>query len=91
MANTSLTLGEHWEMFIKNEIASGRYRKPGGNLGESNNSPLVYQADGFPIAGFRPAIGTEHQDFVDKYRVVVCPIYRECTGQYLEGRLSLLA
>lgn len=25
MANTSLTLGEHWEMFIKNEIASGRY------------------------------------------------------------------
>ena len=25
MANTSLTLGEHWEVFIKNEIASGRY------------------------------------------------------------------
>jgi antitoxin ParD1/3/4 len=25
MANTSLTLGEHWERFIKNEIASGRY------------------------------------------------------------------
>ena len=25
MANTSLTLGEHWEIFIKNEIASGRY------------------------------------------------------------------
>lgn len=25
MANTSLTLGEHWEKFIKNEIASGRY------------------------------------------------------------------
>jgi antitoxin ParD1/3/4 len=25
MANTSLTLGEHWEMFIKNEVASGRY------------------------------------------------------------------
>ena len=25
MANTSLTLGEHWETFIKNEIASGRY------------------------------------------------------------------
>ncbi len=25
MANTSLTLGEHWEVFIKNEISSGRY------------------------------------------------------------------
>jgi antitoxin ParD1/3/4 len=25
MANTSLSLGEHWEIFIKNEIASGRY------------------------------------------------------------------
>ena len=25
MANTSLTLGKHWELFIKNEIASGRY------------------------------------------------------------------
>lgn len=25
MANTSLTLGEHWEVFIKNEVASGRY------------------------------------------------------------------
>ena len=25
MATTSITLGEHWEIFIKNEIASGRY------------------------------------------------------------------
>ena len=25
MANTSLSLGEHWERFIKNEVASGRY------------------------------------------------------------------
>ena len=25
MANTSLSLGEHWEAFIKNEISSGRY------------------------------------------------------------------
>lgn len=25
MANTSLSLGEHWETFIKNEVASGRY------------------------------------------------------------------
>lgn len=25
MATTSMSLGEHWEMFIKNEIASGRY------------------------------------------------------------------
>ena len=25
MANTSLTLGEHWEVFIKKEISSGRY------------------------------------------------------------------
>lgn len=25
MATTSLSLGEHWEVFIKEEIASGRY------------------------------------------------------------------
>lgn len=25
MANTSLSLGEHWEKFIKQEINSGRY------------------------------------------------------------------
>jgi len=25
MATTSLSLGEHWEVFIKNEIYSGRY------------------------------------------------------------------
>lgn len=25
MATTSLSLGEHWEIFIKSEISSGRY------------------------------------------------------------------
>ena len=25
MATTSLSLGEHWEVFIKNEISTGRY------------------------------------------------------------------
>jgi antitoxin ParD1/3/4 len=25
MATTSISLGEHWEVFIKNEISSGRY------------------------------------------------------------------
>jgi antitoxin ParD1/3/4 len=25
MASTSITLGEHWELFIKSEVASGRY------------------------------------------------------------------
>jgi len=25
MANTSLSLGEHWDVFIKSEIATGRY------------------------------------------------------------------
>jgi antitoxin ParD1/3/4 len=25
MATTSLSLGDHWEVFIQNEIASGRY------------------------------------------------------------------
>jgi len=28
MATTSLSLGEHWEVFIKNEISSGRYGSP---------------------------------------------------------------
>lgn len=25
MASTSLSLGDHWDVFIKNEVASGRY------------------------------------------------------------------
>lgn len=25
MATTSLSLGDHWEVFIRNEVASGRY------------------------------------------------------------------
>ena len=25
MANTSLSLGDHWESFIRNEVSSGRY------------------------------------------------------------------
>lgn len=25
MATTSLSLGDHWEVFIKNEVSSGRY------------------------------------------------------------------
>ncbi|HXA47509.1 MAG TPA: type II toxin-antitoxin system ParD family antitoxin [Burkholderiaceae bacterium] len=25
MASTSLTLGDHWEKFIRNEVSSGRY------------------------------------------------------------------
>jgi antitoxin ParD1/3/4 len=25
MANTSISLGEHWETFIRKEVASGRY------------------------------------------------------------------
>jgi antitoxin ParD1/3/4 len=51
MATTSLSLGEHWEVFIKNEIASGRYgsasevvRDALRHMEERNNKLAVLRA-----------------------------------------------
>lgn len=41
MATTSLSLGEHWEVFIKNEIASGRY----GSASEVVRDALRYMEE----------------------------------------------
>lgn len=37
MATTSLSLGEHWEVFIKNEISSGRYTEPQWGKSQRNS------------------------------------------------------
>ena len=41
MANTSLTLGEHWEVFIKNQVTSGRY----GSVSEVVRDALRYMEE----------------------------------------------
>ena len=41
MATTSLSLGEHWEVFIKNEIAGGRY----GSASEVVRDALRYMEE----------------------------------------------
>ena len=41
MATTSLSLGEHWEVFIKNEVASGRY----GSVSEVVRDALRHMED----------------------------------------------
>jgi antitoxin ParD1/3/4 len=41
MATTRLGLGQHWEVFIKNEIASGRY----GSVSEVVRDALRNQED----------------------------------------------
>ena len=41
MANTSLSLGEHWEVFIKNEVSSGRY----GSASEVVRDALRYMEE----------------------------------------------
>jgi len=37
MANTSITLGKHWEDFVKNEMASGKY----GSVSEVIRDALI--------------------------------------------------
>ncbi|MEE9336880.1 MAG: type II toxin-antitoxin system ParD family antitoxin [Methylococcaceae bacterium] len=48
MATTSLTLGEHWEVFIKNEISSDRY----GSASEIVRDALRNLEDKKKVGGF---------------------------------------
>ena len=71
MATTSLSLGEHWEVFIKNEIASGRY----GSASEVVRDSLRHMEDyNSRLAALRAHLAEgEAQaldgDFVEDYSV----------------------
>jgi antitoxin ParD1/3/4 len=67
MASTSLSLGEHWEVFIKNEISSGRY----GSASEVVRDALRTLEDRkAKLTALRTHLGegaqqAERRDFVD--------------------------
>jgi antitoxin ParD1/3/4 len=67
MASTSLSLGEHWEVFIKNEISSGRY----GSASEVVRDALRTLEDRkVKLTALRTHLGegaqqAERRDFVD--------------------------
>jgi len=69
MATTSLSLGEHWEVFIKREVASGRY----GSASEVVRDALRHMEDyNKRLAALRVHLAEgEAQalrgDFVDNY------------------------
>ncbi|WDE00986.1 MULTISPECIES: type II toxin-antitoxin system ParD family antitoxin [Thalassomonas] len=69
MATTSLSLGEHWEAFIKDEIASGRY----GSASEVVRDALrTMEERKTKLAALRAHLATGAQqaasgDFVDDF------------------------
>jgi len=69
MATTSLSLGEHWEVFIKNEISSGRY----GSASEVVRDALrAMEERKSKLEALRShlsegAAQAENGDFVDKF------------------------
>jgi antitoxin ParD1/3/4 len=69
MATTSLSLGEHWEVFIKNEIASGRY----GSASEVVRDALRHMEDyNSRLAALRAHLAegeaqADRGEFVDNY------------------------
>lgn len=71
MANTSLSLGEHWENFIRNEVGSGRY----GSASEVVRDALrTLEAQKARLEALRAhlAVGADQArraEFVDSYSV----------------------
>lgn len=45
MATTSLSFGEHWEVFIRNEISSGRYGSTSEVVRDALRAHLVQGAE----------------------------------------------
>jgi antitoxin ParD1/3/4 len=71
MATTSLSLGEHWEVFIKNEVASGHYgtasevvRDALRNLEEKKSKLAALRAH-----LSEGALQSKRGEFVDEYSI----------------------
>jgi antitoxin ParD1/3/4 len=78
MANTSLSLGEHWEKFIKQEVNSGRYgsaselvRDALRNLEEKKSKLLTLQAHlaaGSIQAANKDFVKQSPQDMLEEFK-----------------------
>ncbi|ADJ29329.1 type II toxin-antitoxin system ParD family antitoxin [Nitrosococcus watsonii] len=81
MANTSLSLGEHWETFIKNKMASGRY----GSASEVVRDALrLLEARESKLEALRAHLGqgaaqAQRGEFVENYSIeaVIAELDRE--------------